>query len=80
MKMKQIPKKEAAEQATKTMEDLEKQGIKFQIYWTLGRYDSVAIIEAPSEKEAMKINLMFQGLVRTETMTAVPREEAIKLL
>ena len=78
--MKQVPKKEVTDQATKTFEELDKQGIKTQIYWTLGRYDSVAIIEAPSEKDAMKINIMFQGLVKTETMTAIPREEAIKLL
>ena len=78
--MRQAPKKEVADQATKTLKELEKQGIKTKIYWTLGRYDSVAIVEAPSEKEAMKIMLTFQGLVETETMTAVPREEAIQLL
>jgi uncharacterized protein with GYD domain len=78
--MKQVPKKEAADQATKTLEELEKQGIKFQIYWTLGRYDSVAIVEAPSEKDAMKTLMKFQELIETETMIAVPREEAIKLL
>ena len=50
------------------------------IYWTLGRYDAVSIIEAPSEKDAMKQLLTFVGIIDTETMTAVPREEAIKLL
>ena len=79
-KWKQAPKKEVVDQATKTFEDLEKQGIKTRVYWTLGRYDAVAIIEAPSEKDAMKTLIGFQGLVETETMIAVPREEAIKLL
>ena len=33
-----------------------------------------------SEKDAMKALLRFQGRVDTETLVAVPREEAIKLL
>ena len=43
-----------------------------RVYWTLGRYDGVAIIEAPSEKAAMKAILSFQNLINTETMVAVP--------
>ena len=50
------------------------------IYWTLGRYDAVTIIEAPTEKDAMKTLLLWQDMVDTETMVAIPREEAIKLL
>ena len=79
-KWKSAPTKEVVEGATKTFSDLEKQGIKVRVYWTLGRYDAVAIIEAPTQKDAMKMLLGFQGLVDTETMVAVPREEAIKLL
>jgi len=79
-KWKKARTKEIIDQATKTFEDLEKQGIKMCVYWTLGRYDAVAILEAPTEKDAMEILLGFQGLVDTETMVAVPREEAIKLL
>ena len=80
VKWKQTPKKEPIEQATKRIEELEKQGIKMSIYWTLGRYDAVTIIEAPTEKDAMKTLLLWQDMVDTETMVAVPREEAIKLL
>ena len=79
-KWKNPPSKEVVEGATKTFDDLEKQGIKVRVYWTFGRYDAVAITEAPTEKDAMKMILGFQGLVDTETLTAVPREEAIKLL
>ena len=68
------------DQATKTMEELKKQGIKIQVYFTLGRYDQVAITEAPTEKDAMKALIGFQGLIESETMVAVPREEAIKLV
>ena len=80
-KWKQAPTKESTDKATKTLEDIEKRGtIKFWVYWTLGRYDVVAIVEAPTEKDAMEALLRFQGLVATETMVAVPREEAIKLI
>ncbi|MDH5451098.1 MAG: GYD domain-containing protein [Candidatus Bathyarchaeota archaeon] len=54
--------------------------MKMRVYWTLGRYDAINIMEAPTEKDAMKILLSFQHLVDTETMVAVPREEAIRLL
>jgi len=49
-------------------------------YWTLGRYDSVLIVEAPDEKTAMKMLLQVGDQIATETLVAVPREEAIKLL
>jgi uncharacterized protein with GYD domain len=49
-------------------------------YWTLGRYDSILIIEAPNEKTAMKILTQVGDYAATETMVAIPREEAIKLL
>jgi uncharacterized protein with GYD domain len=78
--LKQVAEKERADKATKALENFEKQGIKMRVYWTLGRYDGVAITEAPTEKDAMKAILSFQSLVDTETMVAVPREEAIKLL
>lgn len=80
VKWKNPPTKEIVDQATKNLKELEKQGIKFRIFWTFGRYDAVSIVEAPTEKDAMKSLLRFQGIVDTETLTAVPREEAIKLL
>ena len=72
--------KGTVDEFTKTLEELEKQGIKMRIYWTLGRYDAVSIIEAPTEKDAMKHLLPFVDILDTETMVAIPREEAIKLL
>jgi uncharacterized protein with GYD domain len=82
-KWKQAPSKERMkllDQYTQTFQELEKQGIKMRVYWTLGRYDAVTIIEAPTEKDAMKALLLFQDVVETETLVAVPRAEAIKLL
>ncbi len=78
--LKEPPEKERTEKAGKRLENLSKQGIKMQVYWTLGRYDGVAIIEAPTEKDAMKAILGFQNIINSETMVAVPREEAIELL
>ena len=49
-------------------------------YWTLGRYDAVVVFEADSEKEAMKMSIGISEWVTTETLVAIPREEAIKLL
>ncbi len=49
-------------------------------YWTFGRYDSILILEAPNENTVMKILQQVGDYVATETMVAIPREEAIKLL
>jgi uncharacterized protein with GYD domain len=80
LKWKKAPTKEMVNQATNPLNELEKQGIKLRVYWTLGRYDAVTLIDAPTEKDAMKALLLFQDIVETETLVAVPREEAIKLL
>ena len=61
-------------------DESKKQCFNFRVYLTLGRYDAVFIIEAPTEKDAMKMLLECQLMFDTETMVAVPREEAIKLL
>jgi uncharacterized protein with GYD domain len=49
-------------------------------YWTFGRYDSVLIVEAPNEKTMMKMLRQVGDYVATETMVAIPREEATKFL
>jgi uncharacterized protein with GYD domain len=73
--------KEVSAKVTKMLEDIKKSGIKILgFYWTLGRYDTVMILEAPNEKEAMKLSIGAADTVTTETMVAIPREEAVKLL
>ena len=80
-KMRKKPSKELAGQATKMVEEFKKKGIKvLSWYWTLGRYDTVLIVEAASEKEALKSSIEASEFVATETLVAIPREEAIKLL
>jgi len=55
-------------------------GVKIHnVLYTLGRYDIVIFYEAPSEKDALSISMMFSDKESIETLVAIPREEAIKL-
>jgi len=73
--------KESIAEATKVIQRATKEGVKFlNIYYTLGRYDIVVIFEAPDEKIAMKMAMMVGDIESTETLVAVPREEAMKLV
>ena len=75
------PTKKMIDEVSTLMKEMEAHGVKFKkFYWTLGRYDTVVIMEVPNEKAAMRVNLNVADFVSTETMTAVPREEAIKLV
>lgn len=56
-------------------------GVKIHnVFYTLGRYDLVIVYEAPTEKDAMACGMFFGGKAFTETLVAVPREEAKELL
>jgi len=75
------PTKESAAKARKLEEQMVKEGCKILgWYWTLGRYDFVVVTEAKDEKTLMKSLLRFSDLISTETLVAVPREEALKLI
>ncbi len=81
------------QEGIKTIRDLKKafentqklvksMGVKIiDTYYTMGRYDWVTIAEAPSIEVAMKTLFMFGtgGGSRTETLLAIPTEEAAKL-
>ena len=80
-KDKKKPTKELAAKGTEILGELKKKDIKILgFYWTLGRYDDVIIFEAPTEKDAMKLAFGVKDYVDTETLVAIPREEALKLL
>jgi len=80
-KFRKKPSKETAGDATKLVEEFRKKGINvLNWYWTLGRYDTVFIFEAASEKEALKTSIDIAEWVATETLVALPRQEAIELL
>ena len=73
--------KEFAAGATKVWEELKNKGIKvIGQYWTLGRYDVAVVFEAANEKEALKVSLALAEFGAMETLVAIPREEALKLL
>ncbi len=83
IKFKHLPSKEDLAKVDKLREELNKKGIKsLDWYWTLGRFDAILLYEAPTEKEAMKfaIESARMGLATTETLVAMKREEAIKLV
>ncbi|WP_367652376.1 GYD domain-containing protein [Methanoculleus frigidifontis] len=46
------------------------------IYWTLGRYDTVVLFEAPSEKVAMEVALRWLDRMEIETLVAMPADAA----
>lgn len=50
------------------------------MYWTLGRYDAIWVYEAENEKDAIKLFIKAGDVVSTETLVAIPREDAMKLL
>jgi uncharacterized protein with GYD domain len=80
-KSRQKPTKELLAESQKLFEKEKKEGIKYLgIYYTLGRYDGVSIMEAPDEKTAMKAAIRRGGTLATETLVAVPAEEARKLV
>ena len=55
-----------------------KLGVKMtQIYWTLGRYDVVSVIEAPDDASltAFELSIGAAGNIRTETLRAFGKDE-----
>jgi uncharacterized protein with GYD domain len=80
-KFRKKPDKATPGDTNKIVEDFKKKGVKvLSWYWTLGRYDTVFIFEAASEKEALKTSIDIAEWVSTETLVAIPRQEAIGLL
>ena len=62
---------------------IESFGVKIkQLVFTMGRYDLVAIVEAPDAEAVTKAFLSWgsKGLLRTETLKGFTAEEMIKLV
>ena len=60
-----------------------KHGATFEtIYMTMGQYDLVAILDAPSDEVAAKINLLLAmgGAVRTTTLRAFAEDDYRKFI
>ncbi len=81
VKFRRRPTKADQAESDRMFAQQEKLGIKnLAIYWTLGRYDAVRIYEAPDEKVAMKALVHAPEYLATETLVALRREDAAKLL
>jgi uncharacterized protein with GYD domain len=80
-KFRKKPTKEMLAQVSKIFEQMAKEGTKFVAqYWTLGRYDITSIVDGKDEKTLVKAMIRFGDILSLETLVAVPREEAIKLV
>ena len=70
--------RETVQRARRAREQAQKLGARLRdVYWTMGRYDAVAIIEAPNDETASKFALWVSllGFARTETLRAYTEEE-----
>jgi len=72
--------RDVVEYGKKVMQNLP-EGVKIiGTYWSLGRYDAVWIYEAPNEKVAVQLGIDAGEAMKTETLVAISREDALKLL
>ena len=72
--------RDVVEIGKKVMQNLP-EGVKIiSTYWTLGQYDAVWIYEAPNEKVAVKLGIEAGEAMQTQTLVAITRDEAMKLL
>ena len=69
-----------ADEVSNAPKRFETAGIKITAaYWCLGHYDVVVISEAPDVESVMKAFTSGMDVAASETMVAIPREQAIKL-
>ncbi len=73
---------EAPKRAKVANDMVKKAGGKMQTFYTLGKYDFVAIIELPKEDDIMAILLCLgsMGNIRTTTMKAWNEKQVAKIL
>jgi uncharacterized protein with GYD domain len=74
---------QAAPERIKTTHSMvEKSGGKMQLFYTLGKYDFIMVVEAPNDEAMMAILLCLgsMGNVRTTTMKAWTEQEGAKIL
>jgi uncharacterized protein with GYD domain len=73
--------KDMLAESVKLSELLPKEGIEIKgNYWTMGKCDLITVAEAKDEKAYMKALLRFGDIFSTETLVALSREDAIKLV
>jgi uncharacterized protein with GYD domain len=74
--------KETLQRADSAAELAQQHGGSLQVYWTVGPYDIVAILEAPDDETATAFLLQVGSLgnIRTTTLRAYDREEMSNIL
>ncbi len=73
---------EAPNRIKTTHDMVEKAGGKMQLFYTLGEYDFVMVVEVPSDEAIVRVlaRLGSMGNVRTRTLKAWTEEEGAKIL
>ncbi|MCU0630230.1 MAG: GYD domain-containing protein [Methanoregulaceae archaeon] len=75
-KFKKSLSKEVVAENLKDIEAETKGQVRYLgIYWTLGKYDTVVLFEAPNEKVAMNMALKRLDRMEIDTLVAVPADE-----
>jgi uncharacterized protein with GYD domain len=75
--------KDTTKRAKDFQEMATKMNVKIkEIYWTMGRYDVVAVAEAPDDETITRLmlGLGMLGNVKSETLRAFSSQEADKIL
>ncbi len=75
--------RETLERAQRAAELAQKHGARLErLYWTVGPYDLVGILEAPDDESATAFALEAGsgGAVRTTTLRAFDREEMSRII
>jgi len=79
VKLRRKPTKETVAAMDAAIKKPKIKGAKIHsVHWTLGRYDVIIYSEAPDEKAALAAVFQFADVASTETLVAIPREEALK--
>jgi uncharacterized protein with GYD domain len=73
---------EAPERAKAARDMVNKAGGKMQLFYTMGKYDFIAIVEVPKDDDVMAILLCLgsMGNIRTRTIKAWTESDAAKIL
>ena len=75
--------KDSAKRAEAFAAAAQKLGAKLlNLYWTVGSYDLVAVVEAPDDETVTAVLLQLGGVgnVRTTTLRAFGREEMVRIV
>lgn len=78
VKLRRKPTKEGVEAMDKAIKEPKHLSKILSVHWKLGRYDLVIYAEGPDEKAALTACFDFADVASTETLVAIPREEALK--